>query len=106
MLVEFGVFLARAARDFFKDFDVLAAKIPKIRSPAGAVCGSEGVLAALRERGSNLDAVAEKLGLGPLSRSKPRARNLAYSWTRRIPISEHSQSVTDLSDYPSTVTRT
>ena len=36
MLVEFGVFLARAARDFFKDFDVLAAKIPKIRSPAGA----------------------------------------------------------------------
>ena len=50
MLVEFGVFLARAARDFFKDFDVLAAKIPKNRSPAGAVCGSEGVLAALRER--------------------------------------------------------
>ena len=28
MLVEFGVFLARAARDFFKDFDVLAAENP------------------------------------------------------------------------------
>jgi len=29
--------LARAQRDFFKDFDVLAPKIPKIRWPAGAL---------------------------------------------------------------------
>ena len=40
--------MARAARDFSKDFDVLAAEILKFRSPAGAVCEAEGVLAALR----------------------------------------------------------
>ena len=39
-LVGFGVFLARAARDFFKDFDVFwQLKAPKLArlTPAGAV---------------------------------------------------------------------
>ena len=40
----------RAQRDFFKHFDVLAPQNPKFRSPAGAVCEDEGVLAGLRER--------------------------------------------------------
>ena len=35
ILVGFGVILARAARDFFKDFDVLAPKIQKNRWPSG-----------------------------------------------------------------------
>ena len=32
MLGRFGVFLARAARDFFKDFGILGPKMPKFRS--------------------------------------------------------------------------
>ena len=36
MLDRFGVFLARAARDFFKVFDILVAENAKFRSPAGA----------------------------------------------------------------------
>jgi hypothetical protein len=30
------VVMVRAARDFFKDFDILAPETQKIRSPAGA----------------------------------------------------------------------
>ena len=75
--------MARAARDFFKDFDFLAAEILQFRSPAGAVCEAEGVLAALRERALS-EGIVRRNDQTPRSRRRRPRRSILILPSHRI----------------------